>query len=123
MRPRRGHIPGTGERTQLLVNSTLQERIDAMLKRDVAVGVGLAAAMWLTLLFVFVVTARVVEDRGVVLVLLGSALALGVYNTLSLLSLISRYRNERQHVYGEDIAHLDAIKAAQQSNRAGAASR
>ena len=105
------------------MNSTLQERIDTMLKRDVAVGISFAAAMWLTLLFVFVVTARVVEDRGVVLVLLGSALVLGVFNTLSLLSLVSRYRNERQHVYGEDIAHLDAIKAAQQSDRAGAASR
>jgi hypothetical protein len=122
MRPLRGHIPGTGERT-LAVNSTLQERIDTMLKRDVAVGVFFAAAMWLTLLFVFVVTARVVEDRGVVLVLLGAALALGVLNTLSLMSLISRYRNERQHVYGEDIAHLDAIKAAQQANRTGVASR
>ena len=46
-----------------------------------------------------------------------------VLNTLSLMSLISRYRNERQHVYGEDIAHLDAIKAAQQANRTGVASR
>lgn len=105
------------------MNQTLQERIDTMLKRDVAVGVFFAAAMWLSLLFVFVVTARVVEDRGVVLVLLGSALALGVFNTLSLMSLISRYRNERQHVYGEDIAHLDAIKAAQELSRTGATAR
>ena len=91
----------------------MQARIDSMLKRDIAVGVFFASAMWLTLLFVGLVTARIVEDGVVTLVMLAAALALGVLNTLSLMSLISRYRNERQHVYGEDITHLDAMKANQ----------
>jgi len=104
------------------VNSTMQARIDSMLKRDIAVGVFFASAMWLTLLFVYFVTARIVEDRLVSLVMLAAALALGILNTLSLMSLISRYRNERQHVYGEDIVHLDAIKANQERiKREGAA--
>jgi hypothetical protein len=101
----------------------MQERIDSMLKRDIAVGVFFASAMWLTLLFVFLVTARVVEDQAVMLVMLVSALVLGIFNTLSLLSLIRTYRNERQHVYGEDITHLDAIKAAQEQARTGRAVR
>ena len=91
-----------------------------MLKRDVAVGVVFAGAMWLTLLFVFFVTARVVDDTMVILVLGASAVVLGLFNTLSLLSLISRYRDERQHVYGEDIAHLDSNRAAQQRRSKGA---
>lgn len=101
----------------------MQERIDSMLKRDIAVGVFFASAMWLTLLFVFVVTARIVEDRAVMVVMLAAALVLGVFNTLSLLSLISRYRNERQHVYGEDITHLDAMKANQERARREGAAR
>jgi hypothetical protein len=101
----------------------MQERIDSMLKRDIAVGVFFASAMWLTLLFVFLITARVVEDTTVMLVMLAAALVLGVFNTLSLLSLISRYRNERQHVYGEDISHLDAMKAIKERARTGAAAR
>ena len=105
------------------MQSTMQERIDSMLRRDIAVGVFFASAMWLTLLFVFLVTARVVEDRAVMLVMLAAALVLGIFNTLSLLSLIRRYRNERQHVYGEDITHLDAIKAAQEQARTGRAVR
>ena len=105
------------------MKSILQERIDSMLKRDIAVGVFFASAMWLTLLFVFLVTARIVEDRAVVLVMLAAALVLGVFNTLSLLSLISRYRNERQHVYGEDIMHLDAMKANQERARREGAAR
>ena len=101
----------------------MQARIDSMLKRDIAVGVFFASAMWLTLLFVYLVTARIVEDRVVTLVMLAAALALGVLNTLSLMSLINRYRNERQHVYGEDIAQLDAIKADHERARKEGAAR
>jgi hypothetical protein len=112
----------TGERT-IRVDSMMQARIDSMLKRDIAVGVFFASAMWLTLLFVYLVTARVVEDRPVALVMLAAALALGVLNTLSLMSLISRYRNERAYVYGEDITHLDAMKAAQDRDKEAGAAR
>ena len=92
-----------------------------MLTRDIIAGVVFAAVMWLSLLFVFLVTARVVDDGAVVAVLAGSAVVLGVFNTLSLMSMINRYRHERHHVYGEDIAHLDAVKAAQAARRAGVA--
>ena len=102
------------------MDPTLQQRIDTMLKRDIGIGVAFAGAMWLTLLFVFAVTARVVDDTAVVLVLGASAVVLGLFNTLSLLSLISRYRDERQHVYGEDIAHLDALRTAQRQRSSGA---
>ena len=105
------------------MNPEMQARIDSMLKRDIAVGVFFASAMWLTLLFVYLVTARIVEDRAVTVVMLAAAVTLGVFNTLSLLSLISRYRNERQHVYGEDITHLDALKASQERARREGAAR
>jgi hypothetical protein len=101
------------------VDSALQQRIDAMLRRDIAVGVAFASAMWLTILFIFIMTARVVDDATVVVVLGASGAVLGIFNTLSLTSMISRYRQERHHVYGEDIAHLDAMRAAQQLSRTG----
>lgn len=101
------------------MDSTLQARIDKMLKRDIAVGTAFAVSMWLTLLFVFVVTARVVDDPLVVAALASSAAVLGLFNTLSLMSMISRYRHEREHVYGEDIAHLDAIRVAKQPGSTG----
>jgi hypothetical protein len=100
-------------------DSTLQQRIDTMLKRDIAAGVIFAAAMWLTLLFVFITTARVVDDGAVVLALGASAAVLGIFNTLSVMSLVSRYRVERHHVYGEDILHLDAIRAVRRPQSTG----
>jgi hypothetical protein len=104
-------------------DSTLQQRIDTMLKRDITAGVIFAAAMWLTLLFVFITTARIVDDGAVVVALGAAAAVLGLFNTLSVMSLISRYRVERHHVYGEDILHLDAIRAAQQSKSTGSGVR
>lgn len=105
------------------MDSTLESRIDAMLKRDIAVGVSFAGAMWLTLLFTFIVTARVVDAAAVAIVMATAATMLGVFNTLSLLSLIRRYRLERQHVYGEDISNLDAMRAAKQLSGSGRADR
>lgn len=93
-----------------------------MLKRDILAGVIFAAVMWVTIIFVLVVTVRVVDDAAVAWVLIGSAVVLGLFNTASLMSMISRYKHERHHVYGEDIAHLDASRSLQQA-RAGAGKR
>ena len=103
-------------------NPSLQQRIDTMLKRDILAGVIFAAVMWVTLVFVLVVTIRVVDDAAVTSVLVGSAMILGLFNTVSLMSMIGRYKHERHHVYGEDIAHLDASRSLQQA-RAGASKR
>jgi membrane protein YdbS with pleckstrin-like domain len=93
-----------------------------MLKRDILAGVIFAAVMWVTIIFVLVVTVRVVDDAAVAWVLTGAAVVLGLFNTLSLMSMISRYRHERHHVYGEDIAHLDASRSLQRAG-AGASKR
>ena len=93
-----------------------------MLKRDILAGVIFAAVMWVTIMFVLVVTVRVVDDAAVTWVLIGSAVVLGLFNTASLMSMISRYKHERHYVYGEDIAHLDARRSLQQA-KAGASKR
>lgn len=93
-------------------------RIDAMLKRDIVIGVLFAVLMWATLIFTFVTTAKVVDDGAVVAVIAVASALLGTFNTLALLSLIRRYRAERVHVYGEDIHHLDANRRARREKRA-----
>lgn len=88
-----------------------------MLRRDIIVGVTFAALMWLSILFTLVSAANVVDDLAVTAVVAVACGLLGVFNTLALLSMIRRYRVERDHVYGEDIHHLDA---ARRSRKAGA---
>lgn len=100
-------------------NASLQQRIDTMLKRDIMAGVIFAAVMWVSIIFVLVVTVRVVDDASVSGVLVASAVVLGLFNTASLMSMISRYKQERHHVYGEDIAHLDAQRSLQRAEWSG----
>lgn len=92
-------------------------QIASMLRRDIAVGVTLAALMWVTLLFVYLVTIQAVPDR-LVSVVMGCAMALlGIFNTLSLLSLIRRYRAEREAIYTDDLYFLDLARAERAHRR------
>lgn len=97
------------------MNAALDARIDAMLRRDILVGVAFCTLMWLALVFTFFVAAGVVEDRAVTTAMAAAGGLLGTFNTLALLSLIRRYRAERVHVYGEDIHHLDAARSARKA--------
>jgi hypothetical protein len=91
--------------------------IASMLKRDIGVGVTFAAAMWLTLIFVYVAVLTVVPSIQIALTL-GIAMAvLGVFNSLSLMSLIRRYRSERDSIYPDDIYYLELARSAKRDKR------
>lgn len=99
------------------MDPALEARINTMLKRDILIGVIFATMMWVILIFTFSAALRVVDDATVKTVLGVACAILGVFNTLGMLSLIRRYRVEREHVYGEDIHHLDAARLARQARR------
>jgi hypothetical protein len=100
-----------------MMDPELDSRINSMFKRDVLVAVVLAAAMWASLIFTFSATVSVVDDAMVSLALAVSFTVLGAFNTMGLLSMRRRYKIEREHVYGEDIHHLDANRKARQARR------
>jgi hypothetical protein len=100
-----------------MMDPELDSRISSMFRQDVLVAVALAAAMWATLIFTFYTTASVVDDAMVTLALAVSFIFLGAFNTMGLLSMRRRYKIEREHVYGEDIHHLDANRKARQARR------
>src|SRR5262245_11217253 len=93
----------------------LDARIEAMFKRDILVAVILAALMWATLIFTLSAAFGVINNATVNTMLGIACVMLGVFNSLGLLSMARRYKIEREHVYGEDIHHLDANRKAQQA--------
>lgn len=97
--------------------AALESRINAMLRRDIVIGIVFATLMWLAVLFTLFNALRVIDDGAIKGVLVVAALVLGSFNTLSLLSLIRRYRAEREHVYGEDIHYLEAARAARRAGK------
>jgi hypothetical protein len=89
-----------------------------MFKRDIGVATLLAALMWATLLFTFVAAFSVIDNVKVKAILAVAFVILGTFNSLGLLSMSRRYKIEREHVYGEDIHHLDANRKAKQASSA-----
>lgn len=102
---------------QIIMDPAVEERIQTMFKRDVLVATVLAALMWATLIFVYFAAVTVIENAMVKTMLGIACVILGVFNSLGLLSMARRYKIEREHVYGEDIHHLDANRQARQVNR------
>jgi hypothetical protein len=100
------------------VMATLDERIAVLVRRDRLLAVGSTVAMWVVLVFVFLVSAPSVPGPALVVVLGLAMLALGGLNTASALALVRRYRLAQDQVYRPDIENLDAKRAA----RAGGAS-
>ena len=88
-----------------------------MFKRDVLIASALAAAMWATLIFVFSAAFSVIDSTTVKATLAIAFMVLGVFNSLGLLSMSRRYKIEREHVYGEDIHHIDANRQARKAIR------
>lgn len=88
------------------------DQIASMLKRDITVGIVFTAAMWLTLLFVYVTAVKVVPSTPVAITLGVAMVVLGVFNTLSLMSLIRCYRSERESIYTDDIYYLKLARTA-----------
>jgi len=95
----------------------LEAQIQVMLKRDILVAVCIATAMWATLIFTLAAAISVIDDPVIKIVLAVACAILGMFNTLGLMSMIRRYKIEREHVYGEDIHHLGVNRRARQARR------
>lgn len=95
----------------------LEARIQSMLKRDMLVASVLAVVMWATLIYVYVAAFGVIESVTIRAILAVAFVILGGFNSVALLSMSRRYKIEREHVYGEDIHHLEQNRKAKEAAR------
>lgn len=66
--------------------------------------------LWLTYVFVF---WRVMTDAGDNDVMLALAISGGLvllFNTASIIAMLSHYANDKEHIYGLDLHYLDEMK-------------
>jgi hypothetical protein len=88
----------------------MQQRINKMYAGDRLWGIGFIIALWLAVGLVFFAVRHLVEDRGVSLALIISAILIVGYNTASLIAMITHYGHDKDWIYGIDIRHLDEQK-------------
>lgn len=91
--------------------SDLNQRIEAMARRDRLGAWLLVILLWLTILAVLLLVWPHVPDRNVRIVLVVGALAVLVFNTASIAAMLKHYAADRQFIYGLDIKALDAMKS------------
>lgn len=89
------------------MDSGIRSRINAMFLRDCSMAAGSVLLLWVTIAFVYVAVDQFIANRAIQLVLLVGAALVLVFNTASVIAMIRHYAEDKQHIYGLDIRHLD----------------
>jgi hypothetical protein len=87
----------------------LNQRIEAMHKRDVQIAWAFVIGLWCAMIFVAYATWDLAppEAPGArILLLIGGAVVL-VFNTAAILAMLRHYREDRDFMYGLDIKFSD----------------
>ncbi|MGD9988101.1 hypothetical protein [Pseudonocardia sp.] len=84
----------------------------ALARRDRILAITFTVLMWVVLVFVFFAATAVAPTPAITVVLAVATLLLGVFNTASLLALLTRYAANRELIYRPDVVHLDQLRAA-----------
>lgn len=82
-------------------------RAEAMHVRDRWSALAILAVLWATLLYTYAVVPHgfLQTPIGVVLTISGALLLL--FNTSSVVAMLNHYREDRDHIYGQDLHNLD----------------
>ena len=88
----------------------LNQRIEAMHKRDVLVAWAFVIGLWFAVIFVAIATWNLAPNSTArTLLLIGGAIVL-IFNTAAILAMLRHYREDRDFMYGLDIKFLDEAK-------------
>lgn len=90
--------------------SNLNQRIEAMHKRDVIVAWAFVIGLWFSIIFVALATWSLAPSGAArTLLLIGGAIVLS-FNTAAILAMLRHYREDRDFMYGLDIKFLDQAR-------------
>lgn len=88
----------------------LNQRIEAMHRRDVKVAWAFVIGLWFAIIFVAAATWNLAPTSGARTLLLIAGTIVLVFNTAAILAMLRHYREDRDFMYGLDIKFLDEAK-------------
>lgn len=98
----------------------LKSRIQRMFMQDCAMAWTDVLLLWSAVGFVLISILSIVQDPDIRLAMyIGSGL-LVIFNTASVAAMTNHYAEDKDFIYGLDIKHLDANRAAKTSPGGGA---
>jgi hypothetical protein len=86
----------------------LESRIDAMFSRDKIFAWGFVIALWAAVIFVLLAVQSYIDQTSILVASWIAAALLLLFNTASIAAMVRHYGNDKAHIYGTDIKHLDA---------------
>ena len=90
--------------------SDLNQRIEAMYQGDRRGAWLFVLALWVTIIFVLVMSWPYIPDTGVRVVVLIAAVLLLIFNTASVSAMLRHYAEDKKFIYSLDIKHLDEMR-------------
>ncbi|MEM5389448.1 hypothetical protein VSR68_38710 [Paraburkholderia phymatum] len=91
---------------------TIRKRIDRMFFRDKRMAQIALLLLWVTFAYVYFAITSQTTDTSVQVALSIGAGAVLIFNSASILAMIRHYAEDKDHIYGLDIRHLDENRAA-----------
>ena len=90
--------------------SDLNQRIEAMYKRDVLVAWAFVIGLWFAVIFVMLATWNLAPPGAWRIELLIGGGAVLHFNKAAIGALVRHYKEDKQFIYGLDIKHLDEMR-------------
>ncbi|MEZ5899658.1 MAG: hypothetical protein R3D51_09210 [Hyphomicrobiaceae bacterium] len=92
------------------MSTSSDPRVDQMYARDRGAALLALVTLWSTLLFVFWEVLPLVPEPAVLYVLGAGVAMVLLFNTASILAMLSHYSEDRGPIYGLDLHYLDEMK-------------
>ncbi len=94
------------------MRSDIKKRMNDMYLRDCLMAWFDVALLWAAVIFVLVAILGIVKDENIRLVLYVSSFLLMLFNAVSVSAMTRHFKEDKDFIYGLDIKHLDANRAA-----------
>jgi hypothetical protein len=88
-----------------------RKRIERMFNRDRRMAQIALLLLWITIGYVYFAVTSQTTDSSVRIALTIGAGGVLVFNSASILAMIRHYKEDKDHIYGLDIRHLDENRA------------
>jgi hypothetical protein len=89
-----------------------KKRMNDMYLRDCLMAWFDVVLLWGAVIFVLIAILGIVQDSNIRLMLYISSFLLMLFNTASVFAMTKHFREDKAFIYGLDLKHLDANRAA-----------
>ncbi|MFZ9257003.1 MAG: hypothetical protein ACO223_09145 [Burkholderiaceae bacterium] len=95
------------QHTQPSLDPEMQQRAEVMYSRDRWSALLILAVLWASLIYTYIKVPHGFFGTPIGVVLVIAGVLLLVFNTSSILAMLAHYREDRDHIYGQDLRNLD----------------